>query len=114
MFCNILLILLIGLCFCALAALVYIIFAKRFEDRMVGVNLVSTIVLNIIAILTIVLDTTFIIDVTIVYAFLGFLAIVVLCRLLALQVVERGISQGKTYKLPGHYSRHNKEKGAKK
>lgn len=98
MFHNLLLVAEIGLCLCALAALVYIITAKRFEDRMVGVNLVSTIVLNIIAVLTIVLDTTFIIDVTIVYAFLGFLAIVVLCRLLALQVVERGLSQGHHYK----------------
>lgn len=114
MFHNVLLALLIGLCLCALAALMYIIIAKRFEDRLVGVNLVSTIVLNIIAILTIVLDTTFIIDVAIVYAFLGFLAIVVLCRLLALQVVERGLSQGRKFKKPGHYSRRNKEGGQKK
>lgn len=98
MFRNILLGLLLVLCLCALAALVYITIAKRFEDRLVGVNLVSTIVLNIIAVLTIVLDTTFIIDVTIVYAFLGFLAIVVLCRLLAMQVVERGLGKGKHYK----------------
>lgn len=98
MFHNVLIAAEVVLCLFALAALIYISTAKRFEDRLVGVNLVSTIVLNIIAILTIVLDTTFIIDVTIVYAFLGFLAIVVLCRLLALQVVERGMSKGKRYK----------------
>lgn len=98
MFHNLLLGVEIVLCLLALAALWYISTAKRFEDRMVGVNLVSTIVLNIIAVLTIVLDTTFIIDVTIVYAFLGFLAIVVLCRLLAVQVVERGLGKGKHYK----------------
>ncbi len=101
MYKNALLICLIVLSVCALAALGYIIIAKHFEDRIVGVNLVSTIVLNIIALLSIYLDVTFIIDVCLVYAFLGFLAVIVLCRLLALQVVEKGLRKGKHYRKKG-------------
>lgn len=93
MFHKVLGVLLIVLCICALLALVYIITAKRYEDRVVGVNLVSTIALNIIAILSIRLDVNFIIDICVVYAMLGFTAVVVLCRLLALQIVEKGLKE---------------------
>lgn len=98
MYEKVLLGMVIVLALCALAALYYIVTAMRFTDRIVGVNLVSTLVLNIIAILSIYLEVTFIIDVAMVYAFLGFLAIVVLCRLLALQTVEKGLDKDKEYR----------------
>ena len=101
MFHNVLFLLLMVLCLAALLALVYIITAKRFEDRVVGANLVCTIVLNIIALLSVFLDVQFIIDVCLVFAFLGFLAVVVLCRLLMVQQIEEDLSSGKVTKKGG-------------
>jgi multicomponent Na+:H+ antiporter subunit F len=77
------------LCLAAIAALVYIVTAKRFEDRVVGTNLVCTIVINIIAVLALYINEGFVVDICLVFAVLGFLAVVVLCRLLALQNLER-------------------------
>lgn len=95
MFHKILFVLLMVLCLAALLALVYIITAKRFEDRVVGANLVCTIVINIIALLAVYLGEGFVVDICLVFAFLGFLAVVVLCRLLMVQQIEEDLTSGK-------------------
>lgn len=95
MFHKILMVLLMGLCLAALLALVYIITAKRFEDRLVGANQVCTIVLNIIALLAVYMNESFVVDICLVFAFLGFLAVVVLCRLLLVQQIEEDLASGK-------------------
>lgn len=94
MYRQIIILLLSVLSLAALGALVYIVTAKRFEDRVVGANLVCAVVLNIIAVLGALMNTSFIQDVCLVFAFLGFLAVVVLCRLLAVQLVEKHLKEG--------------------
>jgi multicomponent Na+:H+ antiporter subunit F len=103
MFHNIVVVLLIVLCLCNLLALLYIITAHQFEDRVLGVNLVGTIVINLIAMLAMYLDSSFLVDVCLVYAFLSFLAVVVLCRLLSVQMVEKGLKDGKRYRRKGGF-----------
>ena len=53
----------------------------RFTDRVVAINLIGTITIVILAILTVALDADYLIDVSISYALLSFIAIVVLMRL---------------------------------
>jgi multicomponent Na+:H+ antiporter subunit F len=74
-----------------IAAMFYIAASPHFEDRIVGTNLVGTIVINFIALLSAYMGNGFGMDIALVYAFLSFLAVVVLCRLLAVQNVERAL-----------------------
>jgi multisubunit Na+/H+ antiporter MnhF subunit len=71
----------------------YIATSLHFEDRIVGTNLVGTIVINFIALLSAYMGNGFGMDIALVYAFLSFLAVVVLCRLLAVQNVERTLEE---------------------
>ena len=71
-----------------IATMFYIATSLHFEDRIVGTNLVGTIVINFIALLSAYMGEGFGMDIALVYAFLSFLAVVVLCRLLAIQQVE--------------------------
>lgn len=95
MFHKIIMILLLVLSICALLSLLYIITARHFEDRLVGTNLVGTIVINLIAVLAIYFESGFVVDICLVFAFLSFLAIVVLCRLLAIQRIEQQLEEAK-------------------
>lgn len=90
---NILVVLLAVPCVMVLLSLIYIVTATRIEDRVVGASLVSTLVLNLNALLAVVLDAPFIVDVGLVFAILDFLAVVVLGRLLAVQEIERTVTE---------------------
>lgn len=81
------------LCCTTLITLLYIITAKRFEDRIVGANLVGTIVINIIALFAAFTGEGYIVDVCIMFAFLSFLGVIVLCRLLAVRFIETTVTQ---------------------
>ena len=91
MFHNILLGLMLVQGLFLIASMVYIATSLHFEDRIVGTNLVGTIVINFIAMLSVYMGEGFGMDIALVYAFLSFLAVVVLCRLLAVQNVEHTI-----------------------
>ena len=64
-----------------LAALVYIIRARLTVDRIIGINLIGTLVAIIIAILTYLLGEDYLADVAIVYVVLSFIAVMLLCRI---------------------------------
>lgn len=64
-----------------LAALVRAIRGPRFTDRIVAVNLIGTITIVTMCLLSVYFDQSFLLDVAIVYALLSFIAIVVLTRL---------------------------------
>lgn len=73
--------------FCVIGAgcilgLIYGAVSRRFTDKLVAVNLVTTLSLNAICMLAIFLNEDYVLDVALIYALLGFAAIVVLCRLL--------------------------------
>ena len=64
-----------------LAALVYIIRARLTVDRIIGINLIGTLVAIIIAILAYLLGEDYLADVAIVYVVLSFIAVMLLCRI---------------------------------
>lgn len=71
---------LILLALLTLACLIRAIIGPRIADRIVSINMISTLSLAMIAILTLVLGEGYLADVAIIYALLGFLAVVVLCK----------------------------------
>ncbi len=64
------------LVFCLIRAIV----GPRVADRLVAVNSISTMVMVIIAILTLLLDEGFLADICLIYAMISFLAVIVLNR----------------------------------
>ncbi len=76
---------LIGLCvvfgILTILALIRAIRGPRFTDRIVAVNLIGTMTILIMCILSVYFEQAFLVDVAIGYALLSFIAIVVLTRL---------------------------------
>lgn len=64
-----------------LMSIVRAIRGSRFTDRIVGVNLVGTMTIIIMCILSVYFQQSFLVDIAILYALLSFIAIVVLTRL---------------------------------
>ncbi len=65
---------------CMFLALIRVIKGPRLADRMVGVNMIGTMTIVIMIILSILLKENFLIDVSILYALLSFLAAVSLSK----------------------------------
>ncbi len=65
----------------ALAALVRLILGPRVADRIVMVNMITTLVTAMLAVLAVVIGENYIADIGIVYALLGFSAVIVLTKL---------------------------------
>jgi multicomponent Na+:H+ antiporter subunit F len=73
----------------------------RFTDRIVAVNLIGTITIVIMCLLSVYFQEAFLVDIAIVYALLSFIAIVVLTRLVivrrkAQEEREQAEAAGKT------------------
>lgn len=69
----------------ALLALVYAIRGHRFTDRIVAVNMVSSITIAMLCILSNYLSESFIVDIVLVYSLLSFIAVVVLSKLVIIR-----------------------------
>jgi multicomponent Na+:H+ antiporter subunit F len=83
---------LVVLALLTLACLIRSIIGPRIADRIVSINMISTLSLAMIAVLTRVLGEGYLADVALIYALLGFLAVVVLCKVfmgIALEKKER-------------------------
>lgn len=65
------------LIFCCL---VRAIIGPRISDRIVAINMIGTMTIMIIAILTIAMNEGYLVDVAIIYAMISFLAVVVLTK----------------------------------
>ena len=52
----------------------------RIADRVVGINMIGTIIIMMIAILSLLLKEGYLVDIAIIYAMLSFLAVVVLVK----------------------------------
>lgn len=72
---------LIVLALCVIVALVYIISARLTVDRIIGINLISTIVIIIIAMLTYILGEDYLADIDIIYVVLSFISVMMLCKI---------------------------------
>lgn len=64
-----------------LAALVYIIRARLTVDRIIGINLIGTLVVIIICVLTHLLGEDYLADIAIIYVVMSFIAVMMLCRI---------------------------------
>ena len=64
------------------AALIFGVTTRRFSDKLVVVNLVTTLSMNAICILAVWLKQDYVLDIALIYALLSFVAVVVLCRLM--------------------------------
>ena len=62
------------------ACFIRTLLGPRISDRVVGVNMIGTRVIIMIAVLALLLDESVLIDVCLIYALLSFLAVVVLCK----------------------------------
>lgn len=72
---------LIALALCILAVLVYIIRSRLTVDRIIGINLIGTIVSIIICVLTLTLHEGYLADIAIIYVVMSFIAVMMLCRI---------------------------------
>lgn len=73
-------IILILLAVMLVACLVRAILGPRIADRLVAVNMITTMVMAIVSILAIVMDEGYLIDICLIYAMISFLAVVVLTK----------------------------------
>ena len=62
----------------------------RFTDRVVAGNMISTMIIVILSILSVYMEEPFLVDVAIVYAMHSFITVVVLCRLV---IVRRRVHE---------------------
>ena len=69
---------------CVFVCLVRAIKGPRFTDRLVGINMIGTIGVVFICILSVYLRETFLVDVALVYTLISFLTVVLLCRVVML------------------------------
>jgi multicomponent Na+:H+ antiporter subunit F len=53
----------------------------RIADRVVGINMIGTIIIMVIAVLALMLEEGYLVDIAIIYAILSFLAVVVLVKI---------------------------------
>ena len=63
-----------------LLCLVRAIQGPRIADRIVSINMISTLTITMICILALMLGEGYLADVALIYALIGFLAVVVLCK----------------------------------
>lgn len=72
---------LIALGVLAVVVLVRLIIGPRVADRIVSVNMITTIVVMMLGVLAVMIGENYIADICIVYAMLGFIAVIVLTKL---------------------------------
>ena len=64
-----------------LLCLIRAVIGPRIADRLVAVNMMGTMVMVIIAVLAVVKDQGYLVDICLIYALISFLAVVVLTRI---------------------------------
>ena len=71
---------LIALAIMLILCLIRAIIGPRIADRLVAVNMITTMVMAIVSILAIVMNEGYLIDICLIYAMISFLAVVVLSK----------------------------------
>lgn len=72
-----------SMCALALIAFAYLLrtmLGPHFTDRILAVNSISTIVILIISMIAILQGESYIVDIALIYALLGFITVIVLCK----------------------------------
>ena len=86
---------LIALALAVVVTLIYIIRSRLTVDRIIGINLIGTIVVIAIAVLTHLLGQAYLADVAIVYVVMSFIAVMMLCRIYINLYPRRGKGEKK-------------------
>lgn len=63
-----------------ICSLIRSVLGPRTADRIIAVNMTGTMVISIIAILSVYLDENYLVDICLIYAMISFLGVVVLCK----------------------------------
>lgn len=91
----------VALALMGFAALIRAVLGPRFTDRIIAINMVNTMVVAIITLLSVYLREEFLVDVALVYALLSFLMVAVLAQMVTIRSKrrkrkqkERGTSHG--------------------
>lgn len=87
---NVLIIALIILALVAFACLVRAILGPSVADRLMAVNMLGTVVIVMIAALSILLCEGYLIDICIIYAMISFLAVIVLTKVYIGTFIQKG------------------------
>lgn len=56
------------------------VLGPRIADRIIAVNMAGTMIIMIIAVLSVYLDENYLVDICLIYAMISFLGVVVLCK----------------------------------
>lgn len=56
------------------------VLGPRIADRIIAVNMIGTMIIMIVAILSVYLDENYLVDICLIYAMISFLGVVVLCK----------------------------------
>ena len=75
------------------AALIRAVLGPRFTDRIIAINMVNTMVVAIIALLSVYLREDFLVDVALVYGLLSFLMVAVLAQMVTIRSKRRKLKQ---------------------
>ena len=75
------------------AALVRAVLGPRFTDRIIAINMVNTMVVAMITLLSVYLQEDFLVDVALVYALLSFLTVAVLAQMVTIRSKRRKLKQ---------------------
>ena len=75
------------------AALIRAVLGPRFTDRIIAINMVNTMVVATIALLSVYLQEDFLVDVALVYALLSFLTVTVLAQMVTLRSKRRRLKR---------------------
>jgi len=78
---------------CIFCCMIRAIKGPRFTDRLVGINMIGTIGVVFICMLSVYLREAFLVDVALVYTLLSFLTVVILCRVVMLHHQGRLLSK---------------------
>lgn len=91
-------IILVILAIMLIACLIRAIIGPRIADRLVAVNMLTTMVISIVAILAIIMEEGYLVDICLIYAMISFLAVVVLTKVYTGVYLEAKDKQAKKMK----------------
>lgn len=92
LFCSVLLFLAVMVVLCLIRAIV----GPRVADRIVATNMMGTMVMVIIAVLAVMLGEGYLMDISLIYAMISFLAVIVLTKVYMGVFREKKLKEGRT------------------
>lgn len=64
-----------------IASIIRSVLGPGISDRIIAINMIGTMIIMVIAILSVFLDENYLVDVCLIYAMISFLGVVVLCKI---------------------------------